>query len=65
MNSLSLKLLVKIQTLLVREDGQDLVEYALTVALIAFGATVAMQSLGAGLNATFTNISSTLSSSLT
>lgn len=49
----------------VREDGQDLVEYALMVALIAFGATVALQNLGTGLNAAFTAISSTLSSSLT
>ena len=65
MNSLMLKLYVKMQSLLVREDGQDLVEYALTVALVAFGATVAMQSLGTGLNATFSAISSTLSSSLT
>ena len=65
MNNLLLKLCVKMQSLLVREEGQDLVEYALTVALVAFGATVAMQSLGAGLNATFTAISSTLSSSLT
>jgi pilus assembly protein Flp/PilA len=65
MNSLFLKLLVKMQSLQVREDGQDLVEYALTVALIAFGATVALHSLGSGLTDTFNNISSTLSSSLT
>ncbi len=49
--------------------GQDLVErYALTVALIAFSAppVAAMCKASArGLNATFTNISSTLSSSLT
>jgi Flp pilus assembly pilin Flp len=35
------------------------------VALIAFGATLAMQSLGSGLNSAFTQISATLSSSLT
>jgi len=65
MKNLSLKLFLKMQSLLVREEGQDLVEYALIVALVAFGATVAMQSLGTGLNATFTNISSTLAGSLT
>jgi pilus assembly protein Flp/PilA len=54
-----------VRSLAAGEQGQDLVEYALTVALIAFGATVAMQSLGTGLNSTFTAISSTLSSSLT
>jgi pilus assembly protein Flp/PilA len=48
----------------VREDGQDLVEYALVVALVAFGATAALQQLGAGLNTAFSNISSTLASSL-
>jgi pilus assembly protein Flp/PilA len=47
------------------EVGQDLVEYALTVALVAFGATAALQSVGSGLNSAFTNISSTLASSLT
>ena len=30
---------------LMREEGQDLVEYALVVALIAFGAVAAMKGL--------------------
>ena len=64
MNNLLLKLFVKMQTLMSREEGQDLVEYALVVALVAFGATAALKSLGSGLNAAFTTISSTLSSSL-
>ena len=64
MNYLMLKLFVKIQTLATLEEGQDLVEYGLVVALVAFGSTVAMQQLGAGLNTAFSNISSTLSSSL-
>jgi len=57
-------LIGKIRTFGNREDGQDLVEYALVVALVAFGATAAMQSLGAGINSALTNISSTLASSL-
>ena len=65
MNCLLLRMFAGIQTLAYREDGQDLVEYALVVALVAFGATAALQSLGAGLNSAFTNISSTLASSLT
>jgi pilus assembly protein Flp/PilA len=65
MNDLMLKMFVKMQTLMVREDGQDLVEYALVVALVAFGATAALKTLGSGLNSAFTNISSTLASSLT
>ena len=32
-------LFVKLQALKDREEGQDLVEYALVIALIAFGAT--------------------------
>jgi|HubBroStandDraft_1064217.scaffolds.fasta_scaffold2831115_1 pilus assembly protein Flp/PilA len=65
MNDIMLKLFVKIQTLTAREEGQDLVEYALVVALVAFGATAALKTLGSGLNSAFTNISSTLASSLT
>jgi len=65
MNDLMLKLFVKVQNVLDREEGQDLVEYALVVALVAFGATAALKTLGGGLNNAFTNISSTLASSLT
>ena len=64
MNTMLLKLFVKFQDLMNREEGQDLVEYALVVALVAFGATVGMKTLASGLNSAFTTISSTLSSSL-
>jgi pilus assembly protein Flp/PilA len=57
--------IVRFQRLMDCEEGQDLVEYALIVALVAFGATAAMQSVGAGINNAFTNISSTLASALT
>jgi pilus assembly protein Flp/PilA len=46
------------------QEGQDLVEYSLVVALVAFGATAALQQLGVGLNTAFSTISSTLNSSL-
>ena len=49
---------------LLREDGQDLVEYALVVALIAFGAVAAMKGLGTEINVAFKTISSDLSTSL-
>ncbi len=62
MNTLLLKLFVKFQDLASREEGQDLVEYALVVALIAFGATAGMKALASGLNAAFQGISSTLGS---
>jgi len=47
-----------------REEGQDLVEYALVVALLAFSATSGTKALGSGLKNAFNNISTTLSSSL-
>jgi pilus assembly protein Flp/PilA len=62
MNNMLLKLYVKFQDLASREEGQDLVEYALVVALIAFGATVGMKSLATGLNTAFSNISVVLGS---
>lgn len=64
MNTLLLNLYVKFQDLLHREEGQDLVEYALVVALIAFGAITGMQALAGGINTAFNNISTTLASSI-
>ena len=48
-----------------REDGQDLVEYALVVALIAFGAVAGMGALSTEINKAFNDISSDLAKSLT
>jgi pilus assembly protein Flp/PilA len=45
-----------LQCLICREDGQDLVEYALVVALIAFAATAGMKTLASGINTAFTHI---------
>jgi pilus assembly protein Flp/PilA len=64
MNNILLSLYVKLQDLKNREDGQDLVEYALTVALIAFGAIAGMGTLASGLNNAFTTISTTLANGL-
>jgi pilus assembly protein Flp/PilA len=55
-----LKLSVKMQTLLANEEGQDLIEYALVVALIAFAATVGMKALATDINLAFTNIGTVL-----
>ena len=62
MNTMLLKVYIKFQDLSSREEGQDLVEYALVVALIAFGATAGMKALAGGLNTAFGNISTTLGS---
>lgn len=55
-----LKLQVKIQTILMNEEGQDLIEYALVVALIAFAAVGAMKVLATDINAVYTGIGTTL-----
>jgi pilus assembly protein Flp/PilA len=55
-----MKLSVKMQTALMSEEGQDLIEYALVVALIAFAATAGMSTLATKLNAAFIGIGSTL-----
>jgi len=64
MNEMILKMYAKMQTLMGREEGQDLVEYALVVALIAFGAVTAMKGLSTEINVAFQTISSDLASSL-
>ncbi len=64
MNDIMLKMYVKLQTLMAREEGQDLVEYALVVALVAFGAVAGMKQLSTGINTAFNTISADLASSL-
>jgi pilus assembly protein Flp/PilA len=49
-----------IQRLIKREEGQDLIEYALVVALIAFAAVTAMQTVAVDINAVFTSIGTAL-----
>jgi pilus assembly protein Flp/PilA len=46
------------------ERGQDLIEYALVVALIAFAATAGMSSLATAINAAFTSIGTKLTGAL-
>ena len=46
------------------EALRRLVEYALVVALIAFGATAGMTALAGGINSAFNTISSKLSTSM-
>jgi pilus assembly protein Flp/PilA len=54
------KLYMRSQVLVCSEEGQDLVEYALVVAFIAFGATAGMKAFATGLNGAFKGVSSTL-----
>jgi pilus assembly protein Flp/PilA len=48
-------------TLLRDESGQDLVEYALVIALIALGATASMSSVASSLSTAFSDVGSKLS----
>lgn len=59
-----LKLSVILQILL-DEKGQDLIEYALVVALIAFAATAGMSTLASDINVAFGNIGGTLGTYIT
>jgi pilus assembly protein Flp/PilA len=46
------------------EAGQDLIEYALVVAMIAFAATSTMGTLAQNINNAFTSISNSLNSAI-
>ena len=48
------------QRLIKREEGQDLIEYALVVALIAFAAVATMQTLANDINDVFAAIGTAL-----
>jgi Flp pilus assembly pilin Flp len=61
MNTLYLKFLVKMQDLMNREDGQDLVEYALLVALISTAVVAGAQGVASAINKQFSTIAATIS----
>jgi pilus assembly protein Flp/PilA len=54
----ALNLYIRLQTLMLEEDGQDLIEYSLVIALIAFGAAASMSALASGISAEFSKIDS-------
>jgi pilus assembly protein Flp/PilA len=60
MNNLFLALYVKLQNLMSREEGQDLVEYALLVCLIALAAITGVNKVASAVTQVFSNISSSL-----
>jgi pilus assembly protein Flp/PilA len=69
MRNTFLKVYVRAQVMLATlkndENGQDLIEYALVVALVAFAATAGMNALAQGINLAFTNIANKLNSTIT
>lgn len=54
-------LFVRLRNLWADRAGQDLIEYALVVALIAFAAAAGMSGVASAINAGFTNIGTKLS----
>jgi pilus assembly protein Flp/PilA len=59
-----LLLSVKLQNFITREEGQDLIEYALVVALIAFAAIGGMNTLAGKINTAFQGIGNTLTANI-
>ncbi|MGA2218187.1 MAG: Flp family type IVb pilin [Terracidiphilus sp.] len=64
MNTGLLKSCVTLHDLIGREEGQDLVEYALVIALIALAATVGMRDLAGGIKNAFNSVSSVLATDI-
>ena len=62
MQDILLKLYIKMRCLLSQEEGQDLVEYALIVALIAIACIAGLRPLATAVNGAFSSISTTLTS---
>jgi pilus assembly protein Flp/PilA len=60
MAEMILKVHTKFQGLLHREEGQDLVEYALLVSLIALAAISGVKHIATAVNIVFGNVSSSL-----
>jgi pilus assembly protein Flp/PilA len=61
-NTMFLRVYMKLQDLASHEGGQDMVEYALMVALLAFGWVAGVRAVASALNGSFSNISMTLGS---
>jgi len=60
MKTMLLKMYVKFRALTNREEGQDLVEYAMLIALIALVLVGSVGKVATAVSTTFTNISTRL-----
>lgn len=61
MNNIVLKLNAKLNNLFIHEEGQDLVEYALLITMVALAAVGGIRHVATAINTVFSNISATLS----
>jgi pilus assembly protein Flp/PilA len=60
MNTMFLKMYLKCQDLKNREEGQDLVEYALVIALVSVVAVASLQVLATKITTAFSSIASVM-----
>lgn len=60
MNNLALRLYIKLQNLANVEQGQDLVEYALLIALISLTVITSVKGVATAVNTVFSNVSNSL-----
>lgn len=60
MSEVFLKLFVRLQCLAIHEEGQDLVEYALLVCLIALAAISGVNKVSSAVTKVFSDISGSL-----
>jgi pilus assembly protein Flp/PilA len=60
MNDTFLRMYVKFQSLMSKEEGQDLVEYALLVAMIALVCISGVRNVATAVNTVFSNLSTSL-----
>jgi len=60
MNNLFLKLYVNFQNLAENEQGQDLVEYALLIALISLTVITSVKGIATAVNNVFSSVSDSL-----
>ena len=61
MNDLFLRMSAEVYDLIYGEGGQDLVEYALLITLVALASVTGVNNVASAINTVFTNISNTLS----
>ena len=61
---LALSVLSQLKNCLLNDKGQDLVEYALVVALISFCAIASMDNLATGIAAAFTGLATTFNATV-
>lgn len=58
------RLLAKFRFIILHEEGQDLVEYALLVALISLGSVAALSTLAVDISSVFVTVGTALTSAV-